>query len=239
MTMHVACGGSHGASPRQVAAAAGGGGSGAPQTGTRAQMASAATGGRRAGHRHPRPLFSARLFRRHECRRRALQRRVQDGRADVLLQDAGRHRTAGCRMKFIDTKQRLAEMDAAGRGRAGALAHHAHGLLGGRRDQPQARHAPGTTAPIAAHKANPDRFVVLATLPMLDRDRAIDELNRVAQLPGVRGVYMGTNINGNDLDDPHVRADPGAHRGARSADLPASAADHRRQARGRTIISAT
>jgi aminocarboxymuconate-semialdehyde decarboxylase len=55
---------------------------------------------------------------------------------------------------------------------------------------------------IAAHKAYPDRFVVLATLPMLDRDRAIDELHRVAQQPGVRGVYMGTNIDGHDLDDP-------------------------------------
>ena len=37
---------------------------------------------------------------------------------------------------------------------------------------------------------------------MLDPDRAIDELNRVSKLPGVRGVYMGTNIDGRDLDDP-------------------------------------
>ena len=55
---------------------------------------------------------------------------------------------------------------------------------------------------IAAHQANPDRFVVLATLPMLDPDRAVDELNRVSKLPGVRGVYMGTNIESHDLDDP-------------------------------------
>jgi aminocarboxymuconate-semialdehyde decarboxylase len=44
--------------------------------------------------------------------------------------------------------------------------------------------------------------VVLATLPMLDPDRAVDEINRVSKLAGVRGVYMGTNVNGRDLDDP-------------------------------------
>jgi aminocarboxymuconate-semialdehyde decarboxylase len=43
---------------------------------------------------------------------------------------------------------------------------------------------------------------VLATLPMLDAGRAVEELNRVAKLPGVRGVYLGTNIGGRDLDDP-------------------------------------
>jgi aminocarboxymuconate-semialdehyde decarboxylase len=37
---------------------------------------------------------------------------------------------------------------------------------------------------------------------MLFPDRAIDELNRASKLPGMRGVYMGTNINQRDLDDP-------------------------------------
>jgi len=37
---------------------------------------------------------------------------------------------------------------------------------------------------------------------MLFPDRAIDELNRASKLPGMRGVYMGTNINHRDLDDP-------------------------------------
>jgi len=56
-------------------------------------------------------------------------------------------------------------------------------------------------AAVAAQKAYPDRFVVLATLPMLDADRAIGELDRVSKLAGVRGVYMGTNIDNRDLDD--------------------------------------
>ena len=103
--------------------------------------------------------------------------------------------------RFIDLKQRLADMDAQG------VAVQALSLTG-----PMVYWADGefshklartwNDGAIAAHQANPDRFVVLATLPMLDSDRAIDELNRVSKLPGVRGVYMGTNIEGRDLDDP-------------------------------------
>lgn len=103
--------------------------------------------------------------------------------------------------KFIDLKQRLADMDAQG------VAVQALSLTG-----PMVYWADGefshklartwNDGAIAAHQAHPDRFVVLATLPMLDPDRAVDELNRVSKLPGVRGVYMGTNIEGRDLDDP-------------------------------------
>ncbi len=53
-----------------------------------------------------------------------------------------------------------------------------------------------------AHTAYPDRFVVCATLPMQDTMLALAELDRAARLPGVRAVYMGTNVNGRDLDDP-------------------------------------
>jgi aminocarboxymuconate-semialdehyde decarboxylase len=54
----------------------------------------------------------------------------------------------------------------------------------------------------AAHVKHPDRILAFMTLPMLDRDRALDELRRAARLPGMRGVYLGTNIEGRDLDDP-------------------------------------
>ncbi len=103
--------------------------------------------------------------------------------------------------KFIDLKQRLADMDAQG------VAVHALSLTG-----PMVYWADGefshklamtwNDGAVAAYQANPDRFVVLATLPMLDPDRAVDEANRVSKLPGVRGIYMGTNIEGRDLDDP-------------------------------------
>jgi aminocarboxymuconate-semialdehyde decarboxylase len=54
----------------------------------------------------------------------------------------------------------------------------------------------------AAHVAHPDRFVVCAMLPMQDQVRALAELERAAKLPGMKGVYMGTNIGGRELSDP-------------------------------------
>src|SRR6266436_3782420 len=103
--------------------------------------------------------------------------------------------------KFIDLKLRLADMDAQG------VTVHALSLTGPMVYWPDGKlsHELAKTwndAAVAAHQAYPDRFVVLATLPMLDPDRAIDELNRASKLPGVRGIYMGTNIDGRDLDDP-------------------------------------
>src|SRR5438477_11275371 len=42
----------------------------------------------------------------------------------------------------------------------------------------------------------------LVTLPMQDPRRSLDELDRASRLPGIRGVYLGTNVNGRELDDP-------------------------------------
>ncbi len=53
-----------------------------------------------------------------------------------------------------------------------------------------------------AHTAFPDRFVGLAVLPMQDIPSALEELERASRLPGIRGVYIGTNVNGRDLSDP-------------------------------------
>jgi aminocarboxymuconate-semialdehyde decarboxylase len=53
-----------------------------------------------------------------------------------------------------------------------------------------------------AHTAFPDRFVGLATLPMQEPRLALQELDRAARLPGIRGVYLGTNIRGRELSDP-------------------------------------
>jgi aminocarboxymuconate-semialdehyde decarboxylase len=51
-------------------------------------------------------------------------------------------------------------------------------------------------------QTHPRRLVALLTLPMLYPDAAQDELNRASKLPGMRGVYLGTNIGTRDLDDP-------------------------------------
>src|SRR3984893_324191 len=103
--------------------------------------------------------------------------------------------------KFIDLRQRLVDMDAQG------VTVHALSLTGPMVYWPDGEFShklaqAWNDGAVAPHQANPDRFVVLATLPMLDADRAIDELNRVSKLPGVRGVYLGTNIDNHDLDDP-------------------------------------
>ena len=53
-----------------------------------------------------------------------------------------------------------------------------------------------------AHRAFPDRFVGCATLPMQDPALAVEELERAATLPGIRSVYLGTNVNGRELSSP-------------------------------------
>jgi aminocarboxymuconate-semialdehyde decarboxylase len=56
----------------------------------------------------------------------------------------------------------------------------------------------------AAARAHPDRLVGLATLPMQARDAAVAEVGRAVGELGLRGVYLGTNVRGTDLDDPSL-----------------------------------
>ena len=46
----------------------------------------------------------------------------------------------------------------------------------------------------------PDRFHVFPTLPLQDIEAAVAELERVSAHPRVRGVEIGTNVDGTDLD---------------------------------------
>src|SRR6202171_6537002 len=103
--------------------------------------------------------------------------------------------------RIVDLQKRIADMDAQGTtvqamSLTGPMAHWgdeevSHKLARAWND--------GASA---AHVQYPTRLVGLLTLPMLFPERAIDELNRASKLPGIRGVYMGTNINHRDLDDP-------------------------------------
>lgn len=52
-----------------------------------------------------------------------------------------------------------------------------------------------------AHEIARERLVGLATLPMHEPDLALRELERAAQLPGVRGVYLATRILDKELSD--------------------------------------
>ena len=53
----------------------------------------------------------------------------------------------------------------------------------------------------AAHRQHPGRFVGLAMLPMQAPELALRELQRAATLPGIRGLYLATHVNGTNLDE--------------------------------------
>ena len=53
----------------------------------------------------------------------------------------------------------------------------------------------------AAHGRYPERFFGLAMLPMQSPELALKELERAAKLPGMRGLYLATNVCGFELDE--------------------------------------
>jgi aminocarboxymuconate-semialdehyde decarboxylase len=103
--------------------------------------------------------------------------------------------------KFIDLKQRIADMDQQGVA-VQAMSLTTPMVYWGDAELDHKLAAAWNDATNAAHKAYPTRLVGFCTLPMLYPDLAIEELNRASKLPGIRGIYVGTNINGKDLSDP-------------------------------------
>jgi aminocarboxymuconate-semialdehyde decarboxylase len=103
--------------------------------------------------------------------------------------------------KFIDLKARIADMDQQGVGLQ-AISLTAPMLYWGDAELSARLAKAWNDAATAAHQRYPTRLVAFLTLPMLYPDRALAELERARELPGMRGVYMGTNISGHDLDDP-------------------------------------
>src|SRR3954470_21811072 len=53
----------------------------------------------------------------------------------------------------------------------------------------------------AAHRKHPQRLLGLAMVPMQAPDLAVRELERAAKLPGIKGMYLATNVNGEELDE--------------------------------------
>jgi aminocarboxymuconate-semialdehyde decarboxylase len=54
----------------------------------------------------------------------------------------------------------------------------------------------------AAHREHPDRLIGFACLPMQNPRLALEELERAAKLPGIRGIYMATAVRDRELSDP-------------------------------------
>lgn len=60
---------------------------------------------------------------------------------------------------------------------------------------------------IAALAARPgDRFLPMGTLPMQDGDRALQELERITGVHGMRAVEIGASVGGRELDDASLGA---------------------------------
>lgn len=53
-----------------------------------------------------------------------------------------------------------------------------------------------------AHAAHPEQFFGLATLPLQAIDLSLREIDRIATLPGMRGVCIATHVLDKDLSDP-------------------------------------
>lgn len=120
----------------------------------------------------------------------------------VTFIQVGLHlRTGPITRLFIDLDARIADMDRRGVGM------HALSLT-----QPMVYWAHDELATqlcrafndsiSAAHLAHPDRFIGFACLPFQNAQLALEELERAAKLPGVKGVYMATAVRDKELSDP-------------------------------------
>jgi len=105
-------------------------------------------------------------------------------------------------MKFIDLKQRIADMDQQGIA-VQAMSLTSPMVYWGDEAFSHKLSRAWNDGASAAHKQYPDRLLALMMLPMQYPDRAVDELNRASKLPGMRGVYLGTHVDDtHDLDHP-------------------------------------
>ncbi|HYZ31485.1 MAG TPA: amidohydrolase family protein [Crenalkalicoccus sp.] len=111
--------------------------------------------------------------------------------------------TAVLPTKFVELDERLRDMDAQGvavqaLSLTSPMIYWADAVYGAKLARAW------NDAASAAHRAHPERFVGLAILPMQDTDAALAELERARALPGIRGVYCGTNIATKDLDEKRL-----------------------------------
>ena len=101
---------------------------------------------------------------------------------------------------MFDLADRLAEMDRCGVDVQALSVPPTH--FGYRLDPAAAGDAIRlhNDAMIDMARAHPVRFVVLGALPLQDTGRAVAELERLAAIPQIVGVELGTNVVGRNLD---------------------------------------
>ena len=129
---------------------------------------------------------------------------VRDQQGAEVIDLNGRVRTRPVMSELVDMAPRFAAMDEAGVNRQAVSgwmdisayemdAAEGAGFL---------RFQNETIANVV--KANPDRFVGLCCVPLQDGERAAAELERCMQQLGFRGVEIGTNVAGWNLDTPSL-----------------------------------
>jgi aminocarboxymuconate-semialdehyde decarboxylase len=102
--------------------------------------------------------------------------------------------------QYTDLPTRLKEMDAAGvdihaLSLTSPMVYWAPPALGMKLSQ---AFNDGLVKAVAEY---PKRFIGLATLPMQAPALAIEELQRIAKFPAIKGVYLATHVNGKNLDE--------------------------------------
>jgi aminocarboxymuconate-semialdehyde decarboxylase len=124
----------------------------------------------------------------------------QDAQGRTFIQVGLLLRTGPITREFVDLEARIREMDRQG------VKVHVLSLT-----QPMVYWADDdlglelSTAfndeASAAHQKYPERLFGFATLPFQNPKLALEELERAAKLPGIRGVYIATAVRDRDLSD--------------------------------------
>jgi aminocarboxymuconate-semialdehyde decarboxylase len=149
-------------------------------------------------HTHYFPESYLELVARHGARCGATV--TKDASGAIFIQVGLLLRTGPITPEFYDLEDRIRKMDRAGVGM------HALSLT-----QPMVYWADDelavrlcvafNDAVSAAHRRYPERFVGFACLPFQNARLALEELERAAKLPGIRGVYMATAVRDRELSD--------------------------------------
>lgn len=148
-------------------------------------------------HAHYYPPEWVRLMREDGLRHGA---RYAEGPQGGLVHVQGEIPSGPITPEFVDLDLRLAAMDRQGvQWQALSLTQPMAYFEDADFSEAAARAFNDATS--AAHRAHPLRLVGLATLPLNHPQRAVRELQRAAALPGIRGVYFGTNTGHHELSD--------------------------------------
>ena len=148
-------------------------------------------------HAHYYPESFIRLMAEQEASSGAVVTRTDDG----PLLEVGILRAGPLARKFIDLELRIAEMDAQGVA-VQALSLTQPMVYWADRALSEKLAVTFNDALAEAHGRYPERLVGLATLPMQAPDLALAELDRVASLPGIKGIYLATRVLDRELSDP-------------------------------------